>query len=136
MVGSIVFKLMIFNFKNFMAHFYGWSSTASRLQPLGGGSFLFTIQFSEIPCTHFIDLGRMKDWVDPGATMWFWTRDPWIGNPAPIVHLCWLKERGVKILVIFCGRRKCLAPNNINCFFIRRLTKTLLSLVDWYFPKL
>ena len=29
--------------------FYGWGSTASRLQPLGGGSLLFTIQFPEIP---------------------------------------------------------------------------------------
>ena len=40
--------------------FYGWGSTASRLQPLRGGSLLFTIQFPEIPGTHFIDLGRMK----------------------------------------------------------------------------
>ena len=30
---------------NFMAPFYGWGSTASRLQPLRGGSLLFTIQF-------------------------------------------------------------------------------------------
>ena len=45
---------------NFMAPFYGWGSTASRLQPLRGGSLLFTIQFPEIPGTHFIDLGRMK----------------------------------------------------------------------------
>ena len=28
-----------------MAPFYGWDSTASRLQPLRGGSLLFTIQF-------------------------------------------------------------------------------------------
>ena len=34
---------------NFMAPFYGWSSTASRLQPLRGGSLLFTTQFPEIP---------------------------------------------------------------------------------------
>ena len=34
---------------NFMAPFYGWGSTASRLQPLRGGSLLFTIQF---PATH------------------------------------------------------------------------------------
>ena len=40
--------------------FYGWGSTASRLQPLRGGSLLFTIQFPDIPGTHFIDLGRMK----------------------------------------------------------------------------
>ena len=43
-----------------MAPFYGWGSTPSRLQPLRGGSLLFTIQFPEIPGTHFIDLGRMK----------------------------------------------------------------------------
>ena len=24
-----------------------------------------------------------KGWVDLGATQRFWTRDPWIGNPAP-----------------------------------------------------
>ena len=34
-----------------MAPFYGWVSTASRLQPLRGGSLLFTIQFPEIPGT-------------------------------------------------------------------------------------
>ena len=39
-----------------MAPFYGWGSTASRLQPLQGGSLLFTIQFPEIPGTHFINL--------------------------------------------------------------------------------
>ena len=43
-----------------MAPFYGWGSTASRLQPLGGGSLLFTIQFPEIPGTLFVNLGRMK----------------------------------------------------------------------------
>ena len=46
--------------KNFMAPFYRWGSTASRLQTLQGGSLLFTIQFPEIPGTHFIDLRRMK----------------------------------------------------------------------------
>ena len=46
--------------KNFMAFFYGWGSTASKLQPLRGGNLLFTIQLPEIPGTHFIDLERMK----------------------------------------------------------------------------
>ena len=46
--------------KNFMAPFYGSGSTASRLEPVRGGSLLFTAEFSEIPDTHFIDLGRMK----------------------------------------------------------------------------
>ena len=43
-----------------MAPFYGWGSTASRLQPLQGGNIRFTIHFPEIPGTHFIDLKRMK----------------------------------------------------------------------------
>ena len=42
-----------------MAPFYGWSSTASRLQPLPGGSLLFTIQFPEIPGT-LTEGGRTK----------------------------------------------------------------------------
>ena len=37
-------------------------------QPLRGGSLIFTIQFPEIPGTHFIDFERMKGWVDLGAT--------------------------------------------------------------------
>ena len=43
-----------------MAPFYGWVSTASRLEPLRGGSLLFTTKFPEVPGTHFIDLGRIK----------------------------------------------------------------------------
>ena len=63
-LGSKYGKKIINNFKkkkkNFMAPFYGWGSTASRLEPLRGGSLLFTTKFPEIPGTHFIDLGRMK----------------------------------------------------------------------------
>ena len=44
-----------------MNPFFGWGSTASRLQPLPGGSLLFITKFTEIPGTHSIDLGRMKD---------------------------------------------------------------------------
>ena len=68
---------------NFMAPFYGWGSTATRLEPLRGGSLLFTIKFPDIPDTHFTNLGRMKGWANLGATQWFWTRHPWIGNPDP-----------------------------------------------------
>ena len=42
-----------------MAPFYEWGSTAPRLEPLQGGSLLFTTKFPETG-THFIDLGRMK----------------------------------------------------------------------------
>ena len=40
--------------------FYGWGSTASRLEPLREGSLLFTTKFPEIPGTHFIDLEGWK----------------------------------------------------------------------------
>ena len=43
-----------------MPLFYGWISTASRLQPLRGGSLLFTTKFPEIPVTHFIDHEMME----------------------------------------------------------------------------
>ena len=46
--------------KKFMASFYGWGSTASRQEPLRGGSLLFTTKFPDIPGTHFIDLRRMN----------------------------------------------------------------------------
>ena len=45
-----------------MAPFYWW------------GSLLFTTKFPEIPRTHFIDLLRMKGWVDLGATQLFSSR--------------------------------------------------------------
>ena len=51
-----------------MAPCYGWGSTASRLEPLRGGSLLFTTKFPEIFGTHFIDLGRVNGCVDLGAT--------------------------------------------------------------------
>ena len=51
--------------------------------PLRRSSLLFTTKFPNIPDTHLIDLGRMKVWVDLGATKWFWIRYPWIGYPAP-----------------------------------------------------
>ena len=36
-----------------MAPFYGWGSIASKLEPLLGGSLLFTTKFPEIPGTHW-----------------------------------------------------------------------------------
>ena len=41
--------------------FYGRGSTASRLEPLRGGTFPFTTKSPEIPGNHFIDLAGMKD---------------------------------------------------------------------------
>ena len=69
-----------------MAPFYGLGSTASRLEPLWGGSLLYDTKFQEIPDTPFINLGRMKGWVDLGATQCFWPWGSWIGNPASLGH--------------------------------------------------
>ena len=52
--------------KKTMAPFYGGGSTGSRLEPLRGGSLLFTTTFPEIPATHVIDHGRMSQfWSQP-----------------------------------------------------------------------
>ena len=50
----------------FVAPFYGWGSTGSRLKAPRGGSLLFTTKFPEIPGTHFINIRRMKGWVHLG----------------------------------------------------------------------
>ena len=39
-----------------MAPLYGWGSTASRLQPVLGGSVLFTTKFPEMSGTYLVDL--------------------------------------------------------------------------------
>ena len=46
--------------KSFMAPFYGWDSTALRLDPLWRGSLLFTTKTTEIPGTHFINFEGWK----------------------------------------------------------------------------
>ena len=51
------------------------------------GSLLFTTKFPEISGSHLIDLGRIKGWVDLGATQKFWTKDFWIANPLPFKPL-------------------------------------------------
>ena len=57
--------------KNFISPFYRWGSTASRLEPLRGGSLFLNTKFPEIPGTDLIDLLRMKGRVNLGATHWF-----------------------------------------------------------------
>ena len=41
-----------FKKKNFMAPFYGWGSTASRLEPLRGGSLLFPLRDQNLGQDH------------------------------------------------------------------------------------
>ena len=69
--------------KNFMAPFLWMGLNCLKARVTSRGSLLFTTTFPEISGTYFTNLGRMKGWVNLGATQWFWTRDPWIGNPVP-----------------------------------------------------
>ena len=43
-----------------MLLFRGWGSTASRLEPLWGGSLLFIIKFPEIAGTHFLSISEVQ----------------------------------------------------------------------------
>ena len=51
-----------------MAPFDGLGLIASRLELLQGGSLIFTTNLPEIADTYFINLGRLKGWVNLGAT--------------------------------------------------------------------
>ena len=68
-------------------------------EPLQGGSLLFTIQFPEIPGTHFIDLGKMK-------------AESTLEPPSDFEH-------GTPVLGIQCLNHLAIAPER---FPIRKLT--------------
>ena len=69
-LGNIIFPIIdqwswssnipFYEKKDFVALFHGWGSTVPSLEPLWGGSLLFTIKFPEIPGTHFYQ-PLMKD---------------------------------------------------------------------------
>ena len=42
---NLIDKVFLKKSFKFMAPFYGWDSTASRLEPFRGGSLLFTTKF-------------------------------------------------------------------------------------------
>ena len=62
-------KYLSLKLKKNYAPFLWWGSTTSRLEPLRGGSLLFTTKFPEVPGTHFIDLGRIlsQSWRHPAV---------------------------------------------------------------------
>ena len=53
------------------------------IDPLQGGSLLFSTQSLEVPGTHLINLRMMKGWIKLGADHGFLAEDSWIGNAAP-----------------------------------------------------
>ena len=92
--------------------------------------------------THFINLRRMKGWVNLGATQSFWTRDPWIGNPAPWPLGHWLGNRCQVRFASFSLMISCITETfprkNKLWLSSTNLTKTNLSLLclkysRWFF---
>ena len=74
-----LFLMIKKNLKHYGPFLWIWFNCLNS-RATSGRQFTFTIKFPEIPNAHFINLGRMKGWVDLGATWWFWTWAPWIGN--------------------------------------------------------
>ena len=55
-------KSQTLHFQNLMDHFLRMGLNCLKAtEPLQGGILLFTTKFPEIPGTHLINLGRMKD---------------------------------------------------------------------------
>ena len=48
-----------------------WGTT----EPLQGAILILTTKSPEVPGTHLIHLGKMKDWVELGPNQWCWAWD-------------------------------------------------------------
>ena len=114
-----------------MAPFYGRGSTASKLEPLRGGSLLFTTRFPEIPGTHFIDLGRMKGWLDLGATQWFWRLGIQSLYPRPL-GIIWLWLQGYYSRKFSCWLLKALSLEIPSIVSTIKWIVILLLLFMWF----
>ena len=73
---------------NVMALVYGWSSNVSRLHS-HYKEIVYTTKSPGVSGTHLIEFGKLKGWVSLKATQWFWTQDPWFGNPALTARQLW-----------------------------------------------
>ena len=70
--------------KTFMVPFLWMGFNCLKVtEPLRVEKVTFTTRSPGVPGTHLVDLGRMIVWLYLGATQWFWTKDPCIGNPVP-----------------------------------------------------
>ena len=77
-----------FKKKDFIAPFYEWGSTASRLEPLWGGSLLITTKLPEISGTRFYRPRKDERLSWPWSHPLVLNTGPWIRNPAswPLDH--------------------------------------------------
>ena len=77
MACSCLTVLRCLNFKLYGPFLWRGFNCLKATESLQGDGLLFTKTPPGDPSIHFIDLGRMKGW----AIQWFWTWEPWIGNP-------------------------------------------------------
>ena len=81
------------NLKNFMVSFYGWDSTASRLQSHSEETvYFFTAKSPGVLGTHFTNL-RIKVRVDFEAAQLFWNKDLWVDQDLQKLHLYPVQEQ-------------------------------------------
>ena len=77
------YEMFIKNFKLYSPFLWAGFHCLKATEPLQGDNLLFTTKCPEISGAQLINLWRMNGWVNLGATQWFWTQNPWIGNLAP-----------------------------------------------------
>ena len=89
---------------NFMAPFYRWGSTASRLEPLRWGSLLFTTKFSEIPGM-ICNTPKSSSWVknrnenDKLWNEWFSKGEKWLLLRYILLTKIWFRFRRQKCVL-------------------------------------
>ena len=66
---------------------YGWGSTAPMLEPLRGGSLLFTTKLPEIPGTHFYSIPRTQSLLMITEFKWINVYSSWSHQKT----ICFLK---------------------------------------------
>ena len=106
-----------------MTPFYGWGSTASRLEPLRADNLLLPLSSHKFLVLILPTSTGWKGWIDLGATQWFWTRHTWIGNPAlyPLGH-CSIRANVQKSYHIYTYHKTCFNRVLLNIFYSKRFS--------------
>ena len=92
-------------------------------EPLQGSSLLFITQFWKIFGTHLINLGRMKGWLDLGATPWMFNTGPFdwgssalTSRPDFVFSLVIFNENEARYVIL--GTLTLLTIKNIINYFV------------------
>ena len=81
----------VFNFKNFVASFYWWVSTASVLEQLRGGSLLFTTNVYHV--TFYQNVLPCRNYIN-----WFSLQINWLFYMIPVWRVFWIDIKYMNIM--------------------------------------